>query len=154
MDRESGKKTIPPNSLSSRSLSLSSLTRKKGPDPGWTELGRACRRGAGQGHGTWGHRRDGLGTGQEEYLGRVGESRVEGAGRRKPRCLLTLLRPVIQRFDLILENSTGQDKVQGSPDQDGQRTGFLREWAKWAANGPEAQRAREGVTGARVQRRN
>lgn len=62
-----------------------------------------------------------------------------------------MLRPVIQRFDLILENSTGQDKVQGSPDQDGQRTGFLREWAKWAANGPEAQRAHEGVTGARVQ---
>lgn len=57
--------------LFSLSVSLSPLTQEKGPDPGWTELGRACRRGAGQGHGTWGHRRDGLGTGQEEYLGRV-----------------------------------------------------------------------------------
>lgn len=42
-------------------LPPSPLTRKKGPDPGWTELGRACRRGAGQGQGHV----DGLGTGQE-----------------------------------------------------------------------------------------
>lgn len=51
--------------------------------------------------------------------------------------------------DFDLENSTGQDKVQGSPDQDGQRSGFLREWAKWAANGQDSESG-EGVTGAQA----
>lgn len=135
MDHESGKKTL----LPSPSLSRSPLTRKKGPDPGWTELGRAYRRGAGQGQG----HRDGLGTGAGGYLGK---ERRGGEARRLP-----LARSVIQRFDV--ENSTGQDKVQGSPDRDGHRTGFLREWAKWAANGPEAESG-EGVTGAECKRRN
>lgn len=52
--------------------------------------------------------------------------------------------------DFDLENSTGQDKVQGSPDQDGQRSGFLREWAKWAANGQDSRERRGSDRGTGI----
>lgn len=77
----------------------------------------------------------GIETGWAQGRGYLGRERRGGEARCLP-----WARSVIQRFDL--ENSTGQDKVQGSPDQDGQRTGFLREWAKWAANGQEAEQRR------------
>lgn len=141
VDRESGKKTLLPSA--SLSLSLASLTRKKGPYTGWTELGRACRRGAGQGQGhiTWVSRRAGH---------RAEGTWVEGGGAEKPGAYLGQGQSYNDLIWKIRRDRTKSRAVQI-------KTARGRVFCASGQSGPltaKRQSSGEGVTGARVQRRN